>query len=118
MLTQLATLKARLGLEIFDTTDDIILTHLLRHVSARFAAECNRTFDYGAGVTNEFRADQINIVVDHPPIELVSRFDLKTSESEGWILQSGEEYILNPKRAWLSFRNRTARVTKWGQALT
>jgi len=51
MVTQLTTLKARLGLELFDTTDDPVLTNLLRHVSARFAAECNRTFDFGSGIT-------------------------------------------------------------------
>jgi len=99
MLTQLATLKARLGLELFDTTDDLMLTNLLRHVSARFAAECNRTFDYAAGATCEFRADQINIVVDRPPIELVTQFALKSSESEGWIVQSGVEYFLSPQKS-------------------
>src|SRR5947209_6440675 len=78
MLTQLATLKSRLGLDLFDTTDDVVITSILKHVSARFAAECNRIFDYGAGLTYEFRANQINIIVDHPPIELVSQFDLKT----------------------------------------
>src|SRR5258708_7441433 len=98
MLTQLSTLKARLGLEIFDTTDDFTLTNLLRHVSARFAAECNRIFDYAADATYEFHADQINIVVDRPPIELVAQFALKTTESEGWILQSGVEYLLSPQR--------------------
>src|SRR6266404_3769099 len=98
MLTQLTTLKTRLGLEIFDTTDDVTLTNLLRHVSARFAAECNRNFDYGSALTHEFRADQVNIVIDRPPIELVSQFDLKTTESEGRILQSGVEYLLSPQK--------------------
>src|SRR5207248_4804941 len=74
MLTQLSTIKSRLGLDPFDTADDLLLTSLLKHVSARFAAECNRIFDYGAGLTYEFRADQLNILVDHPPIELVSLF--------------------------------------------
>jgi hypothetical protein len=98
MLTQLATLKTRLGLELFDTTEDVGLTNILRHVSARFAAECNRTFEYAAGATYEFRADQVNIVVDRPPIELVSQFELKSSESEGWVLQSGVEYLLSPQK--------------------
>ena len=98
MLTQLVTLKARLGLELFDTTDDAMLTNLLQHVSARFAAECNRTFDYAAGATYEFRANQVNIVVDRPPIELLSQFALKSSESESWILQSGVEYLLSPQK--------------------
>jgi len=115
MLTQLSTLKARLGLEIFDTTDDATLTNLLRHVSARFAAECNRTFDFGAGVTNEFRADQINVVVDHPPIELISQFDLKSSESEGWILQSGVEYLLSPQKSLIELAQPLGSVRQLGR---
>src|SRR5260221_4777535 len=99
MLTQLATIKTRLALDQFDTTDDILLTSLLKHVSARFAAECNRIFDYGAALTYEFRADQLSILVDHPPIELVSLFHLKTTESEGWILQSTIDYLLSPKKS-------------------
>ena len=64
MLTQLSTIKSRLGLDAFDTTDDPLLTSLLKHVSARFTAECNRVFDYGAAPTDGFRADQLNILVD------------------------------------------------------
>jgi len=98
MLTQLATIKARLGLDLFDTTDDPLLTSLLKHVSARFAAECNRVFDYGTGLTYEFRADQINILVDHTPIQAVTQFDVKSSEAEGWLLQSSISYLLSPSR--------------------
>src|SRR5260221_739095 len=115
MLTQLTTLKTRLGLEIFDTTDDVTLTNLLRHVSARFAAECNRTFDYAAGATFEFRADQVNIVVDRPPIELVSQFDLKSSESEGWIVQSGVEYLLSPQRSLVELSEPLGSVRQLGR---
>jgi hypothetical protein len=99
MLTQLATIKARLGVEPFDTTDDNLLSNLLRHVSARFAAECNRVFDYGADLKYEFRADESSILVDRPPIESVSQFELKSSESEGWILQPDIDYLLSPRRA-------------------
>src|SRR5713226_8322875 len=98
MLAQLSTIKSRLGLEAFAPDDDALLTNLLKHVSARFAAECNRIFDYGAGLTYEFRAEQLNIVVDHPPIALVSQFDLKTTESEGWLPQSSVSYLLSPTR--------------------
>lgn len=98
MLTQLSTLKSRLGLEAFDTTDDLLLTNLIKQVSARFAADCNRAFDYGEGVTFEFRADQMNLVVDRPPVELVTQFELKSSESEGWLPQSDVDYLLSPAR--------------------
>jgi len=99
MLAQLATIKARLGLEAFAPDDDALLTNLLKHVSARFAAECNRVFDYGAGLTYEFRADQFNIVVDHPPIQVISQFDLKSTESEGWTLQPAIDYLLSPQKS-------------------
>jgi len=101
MLTTLVTIKSRLGLDTFDTTDDPLLTNLLKHVSARFSAECNRTFDYGAALTFEFRADQTNIVVDHPPIELVSKFELKSTESEGWTLLSAIDYLISPQKTLL-----------------
>src|SRR6266480_7945213 len=99
MLTQLATIKSRLGLDPFDTAGEPLLTSLLKHVSARFAAECNRIFDYGAGLTYEFRADQLNILVDHPPVELVTQFHLKTTEAEGWSLQSAIDYLLGPQKS-------------------
>ena len=98
MLAQLATLKSRLGLEPFAPDDDALLTNLLKHVSARFAAECNRIFDYGTGLKFEFRADQTNINIDHPPIESVSTFELKTTETEGWLLQSAVGYLLSPQK--------------------
>src|SRR6266403_6170756 len=98
MLTTLPTIKSRLGLDPFDTADDPLLTSLLKHVSARFAAECNRIFDYGTALTYEFRAEQLNILVDHPPIQAVTQFDLKTTESEGWLLQSSFSYLLSPTR--------------------
>src|SRR5438105_419612 len=120
MLAQLSTIKKRLSIDLFDTTDDVLITNILKMVSARFAAECNRTFDYGAGLTCEFRADQLCILVSRPPIELVSQFELKTNESEGWILQSGIDYLLSPKKSFveLSFpigsQRQLARITYTG----
>src|SRR3954465_9679447 len=101
MLTTIASLKSRLGLESFDPTEDPILTNLLKHVSARFAAECNRIFDYGSGLTCEFHANDTQIVVNRPPIELVSQFDLKTTETEGRLPQSSISYLISPKRTVL-----------------
>src|SRR6266853_4933752 len=120
MLTQLSTLKTRLGLDQFDTTDDGLLTNILNLVTARFSAECNRVFDYGAGLTYEFRANQLSIIVNRPPIELVSQFELKTTESEGLILQSSIDYLLSPKKAVIELAfplgssRQNARVTYTG----
>ena len=99
MLTQLSTLKARLGLETFDTTDDALLVSILKLVSARFAADCNRLFDYGAALTCEFRADQWTINVERPPIESVSAFHLKSTEAEGWLAQPAIDYLLSPQKS-------------------
>src|SRR5947207_13369348 len=98
MLAQLLTLKARLGLEAFDPTDDAGLNNLIKMVSARFAAECNRIFDYGAGVMFEFRGDEMNIMVDPPAIEHVSKFESKASEGKGWVELPNIDYFLSPKK--------------------
>ena len=116
MLTQLATLKARLGLEAFDPTDDVLLTNIIKHVSARFAAECNRIFDYGIDLTYEFSAEQLNISVDHPPIERVSRFELKTSEGEGWIPQSGMDYLISPHKTLIELKVPLGTMWQLGRA--
>src|SRR5262245_55340409 len=99
MLTQLSTVKSRLGLELFDPTDDVLITNIIKHVSGRFSLECNRIFDYAADLTYEFPADHTNLVVDRPPIESVSLFHLKSTEAEGWLLQSDIDYLLLPRRA-------------------
>src|SRR2546425_11365785 len=99
MLAQLASIKARLGLEPFAPDDDALLTNLLKHVSARFAAECNRIFDYGTGLTHEFHAEQTSIIVDRPPIESVSAFHVKSTEAERWIEQTAIDYVLLPRRS-------------------
>jgi len=115
MLTQLSTLKARLGFELFDTTDDTGLTNILKHVSARFAADCNRIFDYGASLTYEFPADEIGIFVDRPPVEAVSQFELKRTEAEGWIVQPDVDYLLSPKKTMISLAKRIGTSRQLGR---
>src|SRR5580765_3185072 len=98
MLTTLSNVKSRLGLELFDPTDDALLTNILKHVSGRFALECNRIFDYASGLTFEFPAEDNIICVDHPPVESVTAFHLKSREAEGWVLQSAVSFLIAPKR--------------------
>ena len=94
MLTQLATVKARLGIAPADTSNDDLLTRTIEAVSARFDRECNRTFARGAGVTQEFRATNREIIAQCYPIETVTKFELKTDESEGWVEQTGVSYLV------------------------
>ena len=98
MLAQLTTLKARLKIEEFDTADDALLTIFLNAMSGRFQKECNRKFDRAEDATYEFRADEMDILVDRPPIEDVVSFHLKSNEADGWVLQSDIVYLLGPQK--------------------
>jgi hypothetical protein len=94
MLTQLATLKERLGILAGDTQYDALLTRAIEAVSARFERECNRVFTRTVGFTQEFPATEMEIVASCYPVESVSKFELKTSEAEGWAEQTGIGYLL------------------------
>ena len=94
MLTQLLTLKARLALDPLVTTDDALLTRSIVAISARFDQETNRTLERTENATFEFPAADTEILVPCYPIESVAKFELKSSETEGWIEQPGVEYLL------------------------
>src|SRR4051812_27087055 len=99
MLTQLITIKSRLPFEAGDTADDTLLTNMLLHASGRFAKECNRIFERGAGVTFEFRADEMNIRPDRYPIEAVTGFEMKATEALGWVaVTPAPDYLIGPAK--------------------
>jgi hypothetical protein len=84
MLTQVATVKARLKLDESDVKDDVLLDQLIKLVSGRFEKEANRVFGYSAEATEEFQGDQIEIIPARLPIVSVASFALKTTEAVGW----------------------------------
>jgi hypothetical protein len=92
MLTQLSTIKARLG--ITDTMDDTFLTNLIKFASGRFDRECNRSFARVSGATEEFRGDESELRVGRYPIEAVTAFHLKSNETEGWVQQANVDYVI------------------------
>lgn len=95
-LTQLATVKARLELPESDVKDDVLLAGLIALVSGRIADFCNRKFGYLAEATYEFSADDTEVIVQRYPIAAdgVSKFEVKSSESGGWIEQAGQDFII------------------------
>ena len=97
MLTQLATVKARLGLLESDTQYDALLTGAIGAFSARFDRECNRVFARTVGATQEFPGGEIEIPVCCYPIETVTKFELKASESAGWVEQTAVQYLVRAK---------------------
>ena len=93
MLAQLATLKSRLAIPDIDTQYDDLLTNALTAISARFDRQLNRTLARTADATFEFDGDT-EIIPPCYPIESVSKFELKTSEAEGWVEQTGVDYTI------------------------
>jgi hypothetical protein len=100
MLTQLATVKTRLG--ITDSVNDTILTNALNAISARFDKETNRTLARTANATFEFDGDKTEIVLPIYPVESVSAFHTKSDEATGWVAVSPNPAYLIRKASVIS----------------
>ena len=94
MLSTLSKLKSRLSIAESDVTHDDLLTAALEAVSTRFERECNRTFGRTENATYEFDPSDVEIIPDLYPIESVSKFGLKQTESEGWVEQTDIDYLI------------------------
>jgi hypothetical protein len=94
MLTTLTTLKSRLSILDTDTTQDSLLTSAIQAVSARFDTETNRTLARTIDFRQEFDADTTEIIAACFPIETVTKFELKTSETSGWIEQPLPDFLI------------------------
>jgi hypothetical protein len=94
MLTQLSTVKARLSIDDFEVKYDVLLTNAINAYSAQFDKECNREFARTVGATEEFDADETEILAACYPIEAITKFELKSNETDGWLEQTGINYLL------------------------
>ncbi len=117
MLTQLATVKTRLGLT--DSTYDTILTNFIKHASGRFDAQCNRQFARLENATEEFGAERTELSLGRYPVEAVAKFELKSNESDGWGEVTGVQYVLRSQcvlslQARLGSARQVLRVTYTG----
>src|SRR5436190_12042476 len=92
MLAQLSTVKTRLAIDEFDLTYDAILTNA---ISFRFDNETNRTLARTVNITQEFDAEDTEICLACYPFESLTRFELKTTEAEGWIEQTGIDFLIS-----------------------
>jgi hypothetical protein len=97
MLTQLSTVKARLGITEFDVQYDSLLTNAIAAISARFDHETNRTLARTVAGTEEFPIEATEILPACYPIESVTRFEIKATEAEGWVEQTGVNYLIRRK---------------------
>ena len=94
MLTLLSTVKTRLAIDEFDLTYDTILTNALTAFSFRFDKETNRTLARTVNLTQEFDSSDAEICLACYPVETVTKFELKTTEAEGWIEQTGIDFLI------------------------
>jgi hypothetical protein len=94
MLTQLATLKARLAIDESDVQSDSVLTNTLLALGRRFDNLCNRVFARTVGATYEFSADDLEIIPLLYPIESVTRFETKEDEASGWVEHTDVGYLI------------------------
>src|SRR5882672_4357487 len=92
MLIQLSTVKSRLALVVTDYDD--LLTNAINAVSARFDKETNRTLARTVAVCQDFDATDTEVLPPCYPIESVTKFELKSNETEGWSEQTGVQYLI------------------------
>src|ERR1051325_3611966 len=92
MLTQLSTLKSRLGISVTDF--DAVLTNAIKAVSDRFDRECNRRLLRTTDATHELDPADTEILPHCFPVESVTKFELKSNETDGWTEQTGGQYLI------------------------
>lgn len=97
MLTQLSTIKSRLGIIETDIQYDALLARAIAAVSERFEHECNRRLLRTENFTQEFSPDLTDINAACYPIETVGKFELKESEAGGWVEQTGVLYLVRSR---------------------
>jgi hypothetical protein len=95
MITQLSTIKARIAIPDADTTNDALLTAAIKAVSVRFDKETNRTLARAVAATHEFDSSDTEISPPLYPIESVTKWETKSSESEGWLEQPAPDYLIH-----------------------
>ena len=94
MLTQLATVRSRLGLTDLEIQWDALLTQAILAVSARFNHECGGTLARSVDLAQEFCPADREIILRSHPVEAITRLELKTTEAEGWQEQTGVDFLL------------------------
>src|SRR6266568_4883611 len=94
MVAQLSTVKSRLSLSELDVQFDALLTNAIKSVTVRFDKECNRTFARTVTATQEFDAGDTEILLACYPVEAVTKLELKSTEAEGWLEQTGIDFLI------------------------
>jgi len=81
-----------LGISVSDYDD--LLNSAIKAISTRFDKETNSTLARTTGFTDEFPTDQTEVPASCFPIESVTKFELKSNETDGWSEQTGVKYLI------------------------
>ncbi len=119
MLTQLATVKLRLGLSDLEIAYDALLVMFIDALTPRFDYECNRTLARTENARYQFAGDDREVLVPCYPVESISKFEWKQNETDGWQERENVRYLLREGgvislEAPLGTRRSLARVTYTG----
>jgi hypothetical protein len=105
MITQLSSVKARLGIDDFNVQYDALLTKAIRTIGKRFEKICRRRFERTADFQQEFWVREVEIILLQYPLESVTKFESKEQEFGPWTEKSGVEYLVD-QRCVLSLKKR------------
>lgn len=94
MLARLTLLKERLGIPSYETRNDKLLEYFINMTSYRFETECRRFFKRMENFSEEFPADETELIVSRYPIESISGLEIKRSEQTGWEAVNDIVYIV------------------------
>src|SRR5262245_42631227 len=105
MITQLSTVKARLGIDDFNVQYDALLTKAIRAFGKRFEKICRRRFERAVDFQQEFYIRDVGIGLLQYPLESISKFEIKEREFDPWMEKTGVEYVVH-QRCVVSLRKR------------
>src|SRR2546429_1398839 len=97
MITQLSTVKARLGIDDFNVQYDALLSKAIRGVGKRFEKICRRRFERAVDFQQEFWIREVEIILVQYPLESVTKFETKEKEFDPWVEKTGVEYLVDQR---------------------
>jgi hypothetical protein len=94
MITQLSTVKGRLGIDEFEVKYDDLLTRAIKAVGTRFERICRRKFGRAVDFEQEFGIEEVEVALVLYPLEGVAKFEAREKETDAWVEKTGVDYLV------------------------
>jgi len=105
MITELTTVKARLGIDDVDVQYDALLTKAIKAFGKRFEKICRRKFERTVDFQQEFWIREVEIILLQYPLESVTKFETKEREFDPWSERADIDYLVD-QRCVISLKKR------------